>query len=51
MGGSLGSSFINSLVAAASARLVEACFLVHQTGEKDFLPSTPPGVFHHTVSQ
>jgi len=45
MGGSLGSSFINSLVAAASPRLVEACFLVHQTGEKDFLPSTRRGYF------
>ncbi len=39
MGGSLGSSFINSLVSAAAPRLVEACHVVHQMGEKDFAPS------------
>ena len=43
MGGSLGSSFINSLVAEAAPRLVARCFIVHQMGEKDFVPSRRPG--------
>ncbi len=43
MGGSLGSSFINSLVSAASSRLVARCFIVHQMGEKDFTPSRLAG--------
>ncbi len=39
MGGSLGSSFINSLVSSVAGRLAEKYFVVHQTGERDFAPS------------
>jgi UDP-N-acetylglucosamine--N-acetylmuramyl-(pentapeptide) pyrophosphoryl-undecaprenol N-acetylglucosamine transferase len=38
MGGSLGSSFVNSLVAASLPRLLPRFFVVHQLGEKDFTP-------------
>jgi hypothetical protein len=48
MGGSLGSTFINSLVGGIAARLVRVCFVVHQMGEKDFTPSRLPG--YHTAS-
>ena len=45
MGGSLGSSFINSIVTTAVPRLLEACFVVHQTGERDYAPSLRAGLF------
>ncbi|HUI70894.1 MAG TPA: undecaprenyldiphospho-muramoylpentapeptide beta-N-acetylglucosaminyltransferase [Spirochaetia bacterium] len=43
MGGSLGSSFINSMVSHIAAGLVQKCFVVHQMGEKEFVPSRTPG--------
>lgn len=45
MGGSLGSSFINSLVCDVVARLVRFCCVVHQMGERDFSPSRLPGYY------
>lgn len=42
MGGSLGSSFINSLVSTVVDRMVKTCFVVHQMGEKEFAPSRLP---------
>ncbi|HVP18455.1 MAG TPA: undecaprenyldiphospho-muramoylpentapeptide beta-N-acetylglucosaminyltransferase [Spirochaetia bacterium] len=45
MGGSLGSSFINSLVSDAAPRLVRTCFVVHQMGDRDFAPSRRPGYY------
>ena len=44
-GGSLGSSFINSLVSAVVSKLSQTCFIAHQTGEKDFTPSGIPRYF------
>ncbi len=48
MGGSLGSSFINSLVASCLARLRERFFIVHQMGEKEYVPSNDPR--YHTAA-
>jgi UDP-N-acetylglucosamine--N-acetylmuramyl-(pentapeptide) pyrophosphoryl-undecaprenol N-acetylglucosamine transferase len=48
LGGSTGSSAINALVAAGLPRLLEACFVVHQMGAKDFAPSKEAG--YHTAS-
>jgi UDP-N-acetylglucosamine--N-acetylmuramyl-(pentapeptide) pyrophosphoryl-undecaprenol N-acetylglucosamine transferase len=45
IGGSLGSSFINALIASCLPRLLERCFVVHQTGPRDFAPSRHPGYF------
>ncbi len=45
LGGSLGSSAINALVESALPRLHDACFVVHQMGEKDFRPATRTGYF------
>jgi UDP-N-acetylglucosamine--N-acetylmuramyl-(pentapeptide) pyrophosphoryl-undecaprenol N-acetylglucosamine transferase len=42
MGGSLGSSFINSIVSRVAPRLAGKYFIVHQMGEKEFTPSTLP---------
>jgi UDP-N-acetylglucosamine--N-acetylmuramyl-(pentapeptide) pyrophosphoryl-undecaprenol N-acetylglucosamine transferase len=45
MGGSLGSSFINSLISSVVTQLLTRCFLVHQMGEKEFAPSRHPRCF------
>jgi UDP-N-acetylglucosamine--N-acetylmuramyl-(pentapeptide) pyrophosphoryl-undecaprenol N-acetylglucosamine transferase len=42
MGGSLGSSFINSIVSSVAPKLAEKYFIVHQMGEKEFTPSPLP---------
>jgi UDP-N-acetylglucosamine--N-acetylmuramyl-(pentapeptide) pyrophosphoryl-undecaprenol N-acetylglucosamine transferase len=45
VGGSLGSSFINTLVSSCLPRLLPRCFVVHQTGPKDFAVSRQAGYF------
>jgi UDP-N-acetylglucosamine--N-acetylmuramyl-(pentapeptide) pyrophosphoryl-undecaprenol N-acetylglucosamine transferase len=45
LGGSLGSSAVNALISAALPRLVEACFVVHQTGSRDYAPSERAGYY------
>jgi UDP-N-acetylglucosamine--N-acetylmuramyl-(pentapeptide) pyrophosphoryl-undecaprenol N-acetylglucosamine transferase len=38
IGGSLGSSFINSLVASCRSRLLPRFFIVHQMGAREYVP-------------
>jgi UDP-N-acetylglucosamine--N-acetylmuramyl-(pentapeptide) pyrophosphoryl-undecaprenol N-acetylglucosamine transferase len=45
IGGSLGSSFVNSLVAASLPRLLPRFFVVHQMGAKEFVPANREGYF------
>lgn len=45
IGGSLGSSFLNGLVASCLPRLRERAFIVHQMGERDFVASHEEGYF------
>jgi len=42
MGGSLGSSFINSIVSGVAPKLAGKYFIVHQMGEKEFTLSQLP---------
>jgi UDP-N-acetylglucosamine--N-acetylmuramyl-(pentapeptide) pyrophosphoryl-undecaprenol N-acetylglucosamine transferase len=43
IGGSLGSSFLNGLVAASLDALLPRAFVVHQMGAKEFVPTSRPG--------
>jgi UDP-N-acetylglucosamine--N-acetylmuramyl-(pentapeptide) pyrophosphoryl-undecaprenol N-acetylglucosamine transferase len=45
VGGSLGSSFLNGLVASCLDGLLQHAFVVHQMGERDFAPSAREGYF------
>lgn len=45
IGGSLGSSPVNRLVSQCLEGLLEAAFVAHQMGERDYAPSTVPGYF------
>jgi len=45
IGGSLGSSFVNSLVQASLQRLLPRFFVVHQMGEKEFTPAMKRNYF------
>jgi UDP-N-acetylglucosamine--N-acetylmuramyl-(pentapeptide) pyrophosphoryl-undecaprenol N-acetylglucosamine transferase len=45
LGGSLGSSAINTLVSDGLPALLESCFVVHQTGPKEFAPSGRAGYY------
>ena len=45
LGGSLGSSAINNLVSDALPALLASCFVVHQTGPKEFAPSGRTGYY------
>jgi UDP-N-acetylglucosamine--N-acetylmuramyl-(pentapeptide) pyrophosphoryl-undecaprenol N-acetylglucosamine transferase len=42
IGGSLGSSFMNSLVLASLERLLPRFFIVHQMGAKEYAPASRP---------
>jgi UDP-N-acetylglucosamine--N-acetylmuramyl-(pentapeptide) pyrophosphoryl-undecaprenol N-acetylglucosamine transferase len=42
MGGSLGSSFINTLVSCVASKLAQKYCVIHQMGEKEFSPSVLP---------
>jgi UDP-N-acetylglucosamine--N-acetylmuramyl-(pentapeptide) pyrophosphoryl-undecaprenol N-acetylglucosamine transferase len=48
LGGSLGSAFINGAVLDGLERLTQACFVVHQMGERHFRPSEAGG--YHPVA-
>jgi UDP-N-acetylglucosamine--N-acetylmuramyl-(pentapeptide) pyrophosphoryl-undecaprenol N-acetylglucosamine transferase len=48
IGGSLGSSFINGLIAACRDVLLARFFVVHQMGTAEFAPSDRPG--YHTAA-
>jgi len=45
IGGSLGSSFVNSLVIASLPRLLPRFFVVHQMGAKEFIPVAKENYF------
>ncbi|MGO9310246.1 MAG: undecaprenyldiphospho-muramoylpentapeptide beta-N-acetylglucosaminyltransferase [Spirochaetia bacterium] len=45
IGGSLGSSFMNALVAASLARLLPRYFVVHQMGAREFVPASRENYF------
>ena len=45
IGGSLGSSFVNGLVSGSLARLLTRFFVVHQMGEREYVPSARENYF------
>jgi UDP-N-acetylglucosamine--N-acetylmuramyl-(pentapeptide) pyrophosphoryl-undecaprenol N-acetylglucosamine transferase len=44
-GGSLGSSFLNSLVSSTRARLSSISFIVHQMGAREYVPTEERNYF------
>src|SRR5271157_1556048 len=45
IGGSLGSAFVNTLVASSLSRLLPRYFVVHQMGAKEFVPASKENYF------